>query len=84
MVAPTRELAVQLLRDAADLISNQEGGDTAGIVLAVLGVDLPTPNQLNTGTLLIGTPPELLQVLSSIQGGTDFIAGDVLSTIIFG
>jgi hypothetical protein len=92
VVAPTRELAVQLLRDARGLLSNRHAQqdeqddddeeEEIPIVLAVRGVPLPAPDQLNNASLLIGTPLELLQMLTSIKGGLDFIAGDVLSSII--
>lgn len=86
VVAPTRELAVQLLRDTTSLISNLDAGDhdlaQSSVVLAVRGVDVPTPEALNVATVLIGTPIELLQVLTQVQGGQEFLAGDVLSTVI--
>jgi hypothetical protein len=83
VVAPTRELAVQLLRDTTSLISNLDGDlAQSSVVLAVRGVDVPTPEALNVATVLIGTPIELLQVLTQVQGGQEFVAGDVISTVI--
>ena len=52
------------------------------VLLAVKGVDAPTPEQLNAATVLVGTPLEIYQVLTKIQGGLELIAGDVLSSVI--
>jgi len=83
IVAPTRELAVQLLRDATDLLASQDHPQpTTPIVLVVRGVGQPDTAQLHSATLLIGTPRELEQTLTTVRGGTDFLAGDTLSTII--
>ena len=43
---------------------------------------MPSTAQLNAATVLIGTPPELIQVLTQVQGGLEFIAGNVLSSLI--
>ena len=91
LVAPTRELAVQLMRDTTSILSNlndnnanddDNDGEEMEILLAVRGVDMPSTAQLNAATVLIGTPPELIQVLTQVQGGLEFIAGNVLSSLI--
>lgn len=64
MVAPTRELAVQLMRDALSLLSFlTEDEDSADdlVALAVKGVELPT--LVSNALVLIGTPTELVQVV---------------------
>lgn len=84
VLAPTRELAVQLARDTSEILENlvsldiQEGA----VLLTVRGINIPTPEQLYSASVLIGTPSEMHHVLSNIQGGQDFIAGGLLSTII--
>uniref|UniRef100_A0A7S1ZEL8 ATP-dependent RNA helicase n=2 Tax=Ditylum brightwellii TaxID=49249 RepID=A0A7S1ZEL8_9STRA len=82
VVAPTRELAVQLMRDASDLleISEEESGEV--VCLAVRGVAPPTPSDLSQAKLLIGTPPELLSVITGVSGGYEFVAGDTLRAVI--
>jgi len=85
VVAPTRELALQLMRDTTSILSNLDSsGEDAGlaVLLAVQGVQIPTPEELNAATVLIGTPKELLYVLSEVRGGSEFLAGDVLSSVI--
>ena len=87
VVAPTRELALQLMRDTTSILSNLNGDDdgdddTLEVLLAVQGVQIPTTEELDAATVLIGTPKELLFVLSEIRGGSEFLAGDVLSTVI--
>ena len=89
IIAPTRELAVQLMRDTTSIVSNlmDDNVDTIttmhpSILLAVRGVNIPTKEDMQRATVLIGTPFELIQVLTKIQGGQDFLAGDVLSTIV--
>jgi superfamily II DNA/RNA helicase len=84
IVAPTRELAAQLMRDTTAILSNLKDVDdvSESVLLAVKGVDVPTTEQLNAATVMIGTPPELVQVLTSVQGGNEFVAGDVLSSVI--
>mmetsp|Transcript_9490 Transcript_9490/g.28300 ORF Transcript_9490/g.28300 Transcript_9490/m.28300 type:complete len:616 (-) Transcript_9490:252-2099(-) len=85
VVAPTRELALQLMRDTTSILSNLDSsGEGAGlaVLLAVQGVQIPTPKELNAATVLIGTPKELLYVLSEVRGGSEFLAGDVLSSVI--
>lgn len=90
VVAPTRELSVQLNYVASRLleglsdIGNDDGNQNSDmkVLLAVKGVDIPTPEQLNLATVLVGTPSELYLVLTKIQGGLEFIAGDVLTTVI--
>jgi len=85
VVAPTRELALQLMRDTTSILSNLHGGDGGNdlaVVLAVQGVQMPSTQELDAATVLIGTPNELAYVLSEIKGGQEFIAGDVLSSVI--
>jgi len=91
VVAPTRELALQLMRVTESILfhlNNNDNDDDGGksktfsVLLAVQGVELPSSEQLNEATVLIGTPTELQVVLTQIQGGQEFIAGDVLSSVI--
>jgi hypothetical protein len=93
VVAPTRELSVQLNYVASSILANltpdeneyeseNEPTPEMKVLLAVKGVDAPTPEQLNAATVLVGTPLEIYQVLTKIQGGLEFIAGDVLSSVI--
>ena len=93
VVAPTRELSVQLNYVASSILANltpdeneyeseNEPNPDMKVLLAVKGVDAPTPEQLNAATVLVGTPFELYQVLTKIQGGLEFIAGDVLTSVI--
>ena len=87
VIAPTRELAAQLARDASLLIPdeiNNQGDDTMhpNILLAVRGIPPPTPTQMAHATVLIGTPGELYAVLTRISGAQNFIAGDTLSGVI--
>eukprot|EP00554_Chaetoceros_debilis_P001401 CAMPEP_0194085998 /NCGR_PEP_ID=MMETSP0149-20130528/19546_1 /TAXON_ID=122233 /ORGANISM="Chaetoceros debilis, Strain MM31A-1" /LENGTH=603 /DNA_ID=CAMNT_0038768993 /DNA_START=95 /DNA_END=1906 /DNA_ORIENTATION=+ len=84
VVAPTRELSVQLMRDATSILSNLNDDDDEDmeVLLAVKGVDIPSTEMLNKATILIGTPPQVVQVLTQVQGGLEFIAGDVLSSVI--
>jgi len=85
VVAPTRELALQLMRDTTSILSNLDSSsndDDLAVLLAVQGVQMPTPDELNSATVLIGTPKELLHVLSEVRGGSEFLAGDVLSSVI--
>ena len=56
VVAPTRELAVQLQRDAVGLLDN----DASSVALAVRGVPF---KMAQTAKVLVGTPAELLEVL---------------------
>jgi hypothetical protein len=56
VVAPTRELAVQLQRDAVSLLDN----NAATVALAVRGVPFTMSPQAK---VLVGTPAELLEVL---------------------
>jgi len=88
VVAPTRELALQLMRDTTSILSNLEDGSGASedtdleVVLAVQGVQMPSAEELAAATVLIGTPAELVGVLSTIKGGQEFLAGDVLSSVV--
>jgi len=82
MVAPTRELAVQLAKDATALLSGFGNGDASdAVVLAVPGIPLLGEN-IGQATLLVGTPVELIHVISNVAGGGEFIAGDTLCAII--
>jgi hypothetical protein len=56
VVAPTRELAVQLQRDAVGLLDN----DASAVALAVRGVPF---KMAQTAKVLVGTPAELLEVM---------------------
>lgn len=93
VIAPTRELSVQLNYVASSILANlapdeneyeseNEPAPDMKVLLAVKGIDAPTPEQLNAATVLVGTPSEVYQVLTKIQGGFEFIAGDVLSSVI--
>jgi superfamily II DNA/RNA helicase len=81
MVAPTRELAVQLRRDTMALLApllgdeaneNDEKKDEI-VALAIKGVTWPTPGELKKAVALIGTPDELLGVLTTLPGSLDFL-----------
>jgi len=80
VVAPTRELAAQLARDASLLIPDIN--EEPNVLLAVRGIPPPSPSQLSQATVLIGTPNELYAVLTRISGAQNFIAGDTLSNLI--
>lgn len=87
VVAPTRELAAQLARDATLLVPDEidNNGDALmypNVLLAVRGIPPPTPTQMSHATVLIGTPDELYAVLTRISGSQNFIAGDSLSGVI--
>jgi hypothetical protein len=93
VIAPTRELSVQLNYVASSILANlapdeneydseNEPAPDMKVILAVKGIDAPTSEQLNAATVLVGTPSEVYQVLTKIQGGFEFIAGDVLSSVI--
>jgi len=70
VVAPTRELALQLMRDTTSILSNlnNDNDDSSSsdmeILLAVQGVQMPSTEELNGATVLIGTPKELVYVLA--------------------
>jgi len=81
VVAPTRELAAQLARDASLLIPDINE-DQPNVLLAVRGIPPPSPSQLSQAIVLIGTPNELYAVLTRISGAQNFIAGDTLSNLI--
>jgi len=85
VVAPTRELALQLLRDTESILSNIPDDSTSSnesslpsVLLAVKGVQPPTTDELSSATVLIGTPSELYDVLTSTRSGQEFIAGDAV------
>lgn len=82
VVAPTRELAVQLMRDAVALLSEITDDAEACVQLAIKGVEPPSSNELGLATILIGTPPELYDTLTLVEGGYGFLAGDTLSAVI--
>jgi len=85
VVAPTRELALQLMRDTTSILSNlnsSAGSNDLAVLLAVQGLQMPSTQELDAATVLIGTPKELAYVLSEIKGGQEFIAGDVLSSVV--
>lgn len=84
VVAPTRELALQLMRDTTSILSNLDEPETGdlNVLLAVQGVQMPSSEELSAATVLIGTPKELVYVLSETKGGMGFLAGDVLSSVV--
>lgn len=87
IVAPTRELASQLARDASLLLSDEINDDDdevmlPKVVLAVRGIPPPTPAQISHASVLVGTPNELYLVLTKISGAQKFLAGDTLSGVI--
>jgi len=83
VVAPTRELALQLMRDTTSILSDPEQQTSnLRVLLAIQGVPIPSTEELETATVLIGTPRELVYVLSEIKGGIRFLAGDVLSSVV--
>ncbi|KAL7543805.1 hypothetical protein ACHAXR_013147 [Thalassiosira sp. AJA248-18] len=87
VVAPTRELAAQLVRDASVLVPDEINNDSDKIalpkvLLAVRGIPPPTPSQIAHATVLIGTPPELYAVLTRVSGAQNFVAGNTLSGLI--
>jgi len=82
VVAPTRELALQLKKDAISLLSVFSDDAESGVFLAVKGVEAPTPRELNMATMLVGTPSELHTVLTTIDKGLEFVKGGVLSAVI--
>lgn len=85
IVAPTRELAAQLARDASILLPDEvddDGSEINSVLLAVRGILPPNPNQIARASVLVGTPDELYAVLTRIKGAQFFIAGGTLSNII--
>lgn len=85
VVAPTRELAAQLARDASLFLPDEideDGSEVNPVLLAVRGIPPPTPNQIARASVLVGTPDELYAVLTRIKGAQYFIAGGTLSNII--
>ena len=85
IVAPTRELAAQLARDASLLLPDdvaEDGSVRSPVVLAVRGIPPPNPTQIANASVLVGTPDELYAVLTRISGAQFFIAGGTLSGII--
>lgn len=81
VVAPTRELAAQLQRDAVAILGiEDERTAMEAVVLAVRGI-LP-PTNVNEAAILIGTPVELMHVLTNVNGAREFLAGDTLRAII--
>jgi hypothetical protein len=82
VVVPTRELAVQLARDASSLLDNlEDNNDAASVIVSLRGFDLPTSEQLSRATVLIGTPPELVKTLRT-NGAQKFLAGDRLRAVV--
>ena len=101
VVAPTRELGLQLMRDANSILSNlgntnsnsnsnsdddddnnSSQSQSQSVLLAIQGVEMPTAQALNAATVLIGTPKELLATFTKVNGASEFLAGNVLSTVI--
>lgn len=87
IVAPTRELAAQLARDASLLLPDEINDDNettilTNVLLAVRGIPPPTPTQISYATVLVATPDELYAVLTRISGAQNFIAGNTLSGVI--
>lgn len=85
VVAPTRELAAQLARDASLFLNDEtseDGSVITPVLLAVRGIPPPNPSELSRASVLIGTPDELYAVLTRISGAQHFISGGTLSNII--
>ena len=61
VVAPTRELSVQLASDVRKVLGEPGSGDavTRGVQLAIAGADPPTAEELDSATALVGTPDEV-------------------------
>ena len=83
VIAPTRELAAQLARDASvllpdEILKHDDAPMFPNVLLAVRGIPPPTPTQMSHATVLIGTPDELYAVLTRISGAQNFIAGGTL------
>ena len=85
VVAPTRELAIQLARDADSLLLEEEDdngnqdNDTAdqsqpgkAVQVAVRGLTPPTKAHMKTARMLIGTPDEVLIVVNGAS--RDFVS----------
>lgn len=69
VVAPTRELAIQLARDADSLLDNNNNVDAVHV--AVRGLPPPTQADMRTARMLVGTPSEVLTVVSACS--RDFV-----------
>jgi hypothetical protein len=85
IVAPTRELASQLARDASLLLpdeTSEDGFTITPVLLAVRGIPPPNPNQISRAKVLVGTPDELYAVLTRINGAQYLTAGGTLSGIV--
>ena len=84
IVAPTRELAAQLARDATLLLPLDESDEDMfpPVALAVRGIPPPNPNHIAYAKVLVGTPDELNAVLTRISGAQNFIAGGTISGLI--
>jgi DEAD/DEAH box helicase len=81
LVAPTRELAAQLLRDTVTILGiEDEAIAVQTVVLAVRGIT--PPKSLLDAAVLIGTPSELLDVLKHTKGAREFLASDTLRSIV--
>ena len=84
VVAPTRELAIQLARDADSLLikdddNNHQDSDTLeepqpgkAVQVAVRGLTPPTQAHMKTARMLIGTPDEVLIVVNGAS--RDFVS----------
>jgi len=85
VVAPTRELAAQLARDATLLLHGEDGDDDVdfpSVLLAVRGIPPPSPDQIARATVLVGTPNELRLVLTRVVGGREFVDGKHLAALV--
>eukprot|EP00956_Cyclotella_meneghiniana_P010367 scaffold14365_cov21-Cyclotella_meneghiniana.AAC.1 len=85
IVAPTRELAAQLARDASLFLpdeTSEDGSVVTPVLLAVRGIPPPNPSEISRASVMIGTPDELYAVLTRISGAQHFISGGTLSNII--
>ncbi|KAL7521367.1 hypothetical protein ACHAWX_006042 [Stephanocyclus meneghinianus] len=83
VVAPTRELAAQLARDASLLLPHDpRSASFPPVLLAVRGIPPPAPSLLAHAAVLVGTPHELHAVLTRIGGASRFVSGDALSTVV--
>jgi hypothetical protein len=81
LVAPTRELAAQLLRDTVTILEiDDESIAVQTVVLAVRGV--APPKSLSDAAVLIGTPNELLDILKHGKGAREFLACGTLRSIV--
>jgi len=69
VIAPTRELALQLASVAKSLLINLPGASEEAlgqsVQLAVQGMAAPTRSALSRASILVGTPPEVLALVEN-------------------